>query len=370
MKGVKGVSKHAFIMIAGVVAGLFIWFQVVSIPAGVDAAAAFTGPQFIREVISQNDRITEVSFESPLPAQIKLDVVEENPSRINALTVLTREQEFQLETASKYYIAPTPEDSIRVARSLNFVKDNGDPTNVCGPLSIAILRDAGLVEPYIKLRDFWLLNPDNNRKLLEQTFSADRFSHITFSTALDEMDWNSFPLQPGDFLYLYAGQNGTFEHMLVVTRVDESGRVYSVTNHATTDGFIIDEVMLYDPNQPGTGKFHEWSLRKNNKLGTTGLGGFELWRLTQPIQVKSPQQESLARELDSVMSGYGGDWYVAVKNLNGKLIYDRQATVPVDIGSMMKLPVAMLFFKSLELQGVTPDEYEDYLSTEGPDRSY
>ena len=76
--------------------------------------------------------------------------------------------------------------------------------------------------------------------------------------------------------------------MLVVTRVDDNGRAYSVTNHATSDGFVIDEVMLYDPANPGLGKFSEWTNRQNNKIGTTGFGGFELWRLTQPVRETKP----------------------------------------------------------------------------------
>jgi hypothetical protein len=158
--------------------------------------------------------------------------------------------------------------------------------------------------------------------------------------------------------------------MLVVTRVDKFGRAYSVTNHATPEGFVIDEVMLYDPGNPGFGKFSEWTNRQNNKLGTTGFGGFELWRLTQPVRERSPYEESFARELDAVMDKYGGDWYVAVKNLNGGMLYERQAAVPVDVGSMIKLPVAMLFFKALELEGISPNDYGDYLVVEGPNLTY
>jgi hypothetical protein len=206
--------------------------------------------------------------------------------------------------------------------------------------------------------------------LLDQTFPAERFDHFQFSIPLNDMDWHAFPLKAGDFLYLYAGSGGTFEHMLVVTRVDEHGRAYSVTNHATPEGFVIDEVMLYDPANPGIGKFSEWTDRQNNKLGTTGFGGFELWRLTQPIRERSPLEESFARDLDTVMDNRGGDWYVAVKNLNGETLYQRQAAVPVDVGSMIKLPVAMLFFKSLELEGIAPYEYSEYLVEEGPNLSY
>jgi beta-lactamase class A len=128
--------------------------------------------------------------------------------------------------------------------------------------------------------------------------------------------------------------------------------------------------MLYDPANPGMGKFSEWTNRLNNKIGTTGFGGFELWRLAQPVREKNPYEESFARELDAVMDHHGGDWYMAIRNLNGGMLYERQAAVPVDVGSMIKLPVAMLFFKALELEGIAPSEYGDYLAEEGPGLTY
>ncbi len=158
--------------------------------------------------------------------------------------------------------------------------------------------------------------------------------------------------------------------MLVVTRVDGNGRAYAVTNHATSDGFVIDEVMLYDPAKPGLGKFSEWTNRQNNNNGRTGFGGFELWRLIHPIRERNPLEQSFAREFDSVMDNHGGDWYVAVKNLNGGLLYQRQAAIPVDVGSMIKLPVAMLFFKALEHEGISPNDYGAYLAEEGPNLTY
>jgi hypothetical protein len=90
-------------------------------------------------------------------------------------------------------------------------------------------------------------------------------------------------LYAGDFLYLFAGDSGSFEHMLVVSRVDESGRAFAVTNLNTTEGVVIREVMLYDPNEPGKGQFYEWTNRANDALGRTGYGGYWLWRLKAPL---------------------------------------------------------------------------------------
>jgi hypothetical protein len=96
------------------------------------------------------------------------------------------------------------------------------------------------------------------------------------------MDWHMNPLYPGDFIYIYAGTGGTFEHMLVVNRVDSDGRAYSVNNYLTPNGFIISEVLLYDPADPNAGMFSAWTARPNSKNGSTGFAGFEVWRLQTP----------------------------------------------------------------------------------------
>ena len=70
--------------------------------------------------------------------------------------------------------------------------------------------------------------------------------------------------------------------MLVVNRVDSHMRAYAVTNINTSDGFIMNEVMLYDPADPAAGIFHTWTETQLAILGSTGFGGFEVWRLRKP----------------------------------------------------------------------------------------
>jgi hypothetical protein len=153
---------------------------------------------------------------------------------------------------------------------------------ICGPLSLAILQSAGLIEsediiPY----DFWLLNPfiGKDRALINRVFPKEKYEDILFRPPINKFDWSAQPLQPGDFLFIKHGTGGNFDHILVVNRVDRQMRAYSVTNFGTPDGYIIDEVVLYDPNDPNVGIFHTWTEKENAALGSTGFGGFELWRL-------------------------------------------------------------------------------------------
>jgi hypothetical protein len=202
---------------------------------------------------------------------------------------LTWEQESRLYQTSLTFLADNHEDATVVVRDqIDYLLSDGeDPSLACGPISAVILRDAGLLPPDADIHGFWLLDPRtrSSQIVLETHFPKNRFEWYQFETGTHQFDFNAFPLLPGDFIYLYAGINGTFEHIITVTRVDEAGRAYTVSNLATEDGFVIRELMLYDPNNPGEGQFYAWMNREiNGMLGMTGDGGFDLWRPNAPAQ--------------------------------------------------------------------------------------
>lgn len=194
---------------------------------------------------------------------------------------LTREQQIALYQSSLKFIASDTRASKQVGETING-KGYGSPTLICGPLTLAIMQDAGLISnqeaiPY----DFWLLNPyiAKDRALIERVFPTDLYENTLYKTPLNKFDWKAFPLMPGDFLFIKHGTGGNFDHILVVNRVDAGGSAYAVTNYGAPDGFIINEVMLYDPNDAGAGIFHTWTKEQYAILGSTGFGGFEVWRL-------------------------------------------------------------------------------------------
>ncbi len=181
--------------------------------------------------------------------------------------------------AAQAYLAPDQEAAQAVARRLDF-SPYADPSNMCGPLAVAILRDAGVVQSGPSLAPYWLLDPRENSYLLRRLFPPARFCYRHFAQGPFQVDFSAFPLHVGDFLYLYAGTWGTFEHVLVVTRVDEQGRAYAVTNlNLRPEGYyVVREVLLYDPQRPGEGMFATWADYHHAAIGLTGLGGFDLWR--------------------------------------------------------------------------------------------
>jgi len=202
---------------------------------------------------------------------------------------LTWNQEQRLYEASLRFLAEDENDATDIVRDqIDYLESIAEhPSLVCGPLSAVVLRDAGLLPPDVDLHGFWLLDPRlrPSQIILETYFPEGRYEWYQFETGTHEFDFKEFPLLPGDFIYLYTGINGTFEHIITVSRVDQAGRAYTVSNLATEDGFVIRELMLYDPNDPGVGQFYDWMNREINAwLGMTGDGGFDLWRPVAPVQ--------------------------------------------------------------------------------------
>lgn len=196
---------------------------------------------------------------------------------------LSLRDQIRVYESSLKYVRTSPYKSRRLGEQING-PGYGAPSTICGPLSISILQEAGILNPDLDPHDYWMLNPDDvgARKLLANAFPPEKFGSSRIRLKLDEIDWKENPLYPGDFIYIYAGSGGNFEHMLVVNRVDSQGRAYAVTNHNTENGFIISEVLLYDPDKSDLGMFSTWTVWPNAELGSTGFAGFELWRLREP----------------------------------------------------------------------------------------
>ncbi len=266
-------------------------------------------------------------------------------------SVLTSAQKDRLYRASLEYVANTEAEAIRVARSLEYVENEGHPANMCGPLSVSILRDAGLVDRYLELHDFWLLNPRNQytvEYILEKTFPKESYLWYRTETAINEFDFEEFPLYTGDFIYLYAGPRGTFEHMITVTRVDAEGRAYTITAEVTNGSYLISEQMLYDPHNPGEGYFYDLTDPAYQKtLGNTGFGGFQLWRPTHPISDPTPEEAAFRNRMDKVFADYGGEWHVLVEEIGGEVYYALGINEIIHPASINKVPLALLFFEAL-----------------------
>jgi hypothetical protein len=224
---------------------------------------------------------TSIPIITPLPtATLSPTELMIESGEIKILGPLPAEAQIKLYEASLKFIAPTYALSKQMSVLINHERFS-DPSTTCGPLSIAILQSAGLLANILDPHDFFLLNPDlaKDREILDRAFPINLYDDTRYKIKINKVDWYAQPLLPGDFLYIYMGTDGNFEHMLVVNRVDSQGRAYSVTNYRTELGFVIKETKLYDPNDPTAGIFAQWTKARKQVLGSTGFAGYEVWRL-------------------------------------------------------------------------------------------
>ncbi len=169
-----------------------------------------------------------------------------------------------------------PAQADALARSLGY-SPQASAGLMCAPLSVYVLRQVGLAPPSEQPAAYWLLDPQRERDKVQRLFGQG-FLHDLLTGLPSRLDFRSRPFIPGDVLYFYSGSWGTFSHMMVVTYVDRAGRAYGLSNLNTPRGYIVREVMLYDPARPGVGQLARWNDPRWAWLGLTGFGGVEVWR--------------------------------------------------------------------------------------------
>lgn len=187
---------------------------------------------------------------------------------------LSLTQRETLASISLEYVAASNQEAKVVAKGIGLQ----GPGMMCGPLSATMLSRIGVLDSSVDPYQFYYLNPRPDKEMwkLKKMMPEDRFEYFEFDKPVGSFDFSSFPLYPGDFLYLFAGDYGSFEHMMTVTKVDEMGRAYSVTNlfemvdGKPTGGYVISEVVLYDPLVPDTGQFAIYNSSEYAQIGRTG----------------------------------------------------------------------------------------------------
>jgi hypothetical protein len=265
--------------------------------------------------------------------------------------------EIALISGSQKYIGT--ENAQLIVNQLGFVDGRSESvSNACGPLSIAILRDAGLLCDCVSLHDIWLLNlrePDSQLGLLYQNyFPPQLFDYIWVDESVRNYDFDSYPLQPGDWLFLFTAGNG-FDHMLTVTQVDQIGIAYTVTNIDRGEGFIISEEILYDPQNPTAGLFFELTDNERKNLGKTGTQGFLLVRRKGGLN----SIPLLNRDLDIAL-GDSAYWRIYVRDINsGEVLYESLPNQKFHSASMVKPPITLVALEILEGKGFQTSDFSE-----------
>ena len=243
-----------------------------------------------------------------------------------------------------------------VARRINFLGNGYEhPSNMCGPLAIRILQDARLLPQEINIKSFWGWNPRVNQ--YGQRILTENDYVLSHSNApISNTDFTNSPLYPGDLLYLYAGQEDTFEHIIAISRVDRAGKAYGVSNILkrsthSIDRYAIEELMLYDPAEPKKGWFAKWS-DPSSPSGWTGRGGFDLWRKRVPeytdVFLENPARRELRKNLSQLVETSQAQWQIWIKEVSGPVLYMHSDTDEVHPASSIKVLIAMLFSRYME----------------------
>lgn len=288
--------------------------------------------------------------------------------------VLSYAQQQRLIAAARAYLAPDDDTAIQMAVAIDFVEGPFEgASNMCGPLSIRILQDAGLLGRWVSRNDFWLLNPRDNLDTLQETFPTELYHWFSYESPFSAHDFSAEPLMAGDFIYLTASPSDTFEHIFVVTRVDSAGRAYTVSNFLTEAGMVIEERMLYDPQQPGVGQVYDWADRSiRNTIGITGSGGYQIWRVNDARSLDFAQRGParwLRDALDALFLNSSAAWYVQIEEIGGPLLYQFSPYSAFFPASTIKLPIALAAYAWIEEQDYT--NWSSFLEEKGAGgRSY
>jgi hypothetical protein len=250
---------------------------------------SLTEPEHFAMVTNTNmSEVLDIQITPSKTTDIKSKVTEEL-AQISELAdpvyQLKYSPEEALYHASLQFIAETPEEANLIAKKIDFLAgDSEDASNMCGPLSIAILKEAGLLPLEVDVHEAWLLCARENREdcfgmdtLKKVFFPPNKYEYIRVYESVKDYDFRSNPLQPGDWLYLFTFIHG-YDHMLVVTKVDEKGNPYTVTNVNWMEGFIISEMKLYDTENLEEGLFYDLTKIERRKIGLMGTEGFLLVR--------------------------------------------------------------------------------------------
>ena len=273
--------------------------------------------------------------------------------------------ESDLSEAATSYIAKTPQEAAKVSEIILFT--GASASNICGPLSVAIMLDWRLKDDLtievgdkaelsgIIPTDMWLASPggeSTNPSLFEHAFPTSKYESFRIKKNIGRVDFNDLDdageLKPGDFMFLTGG---SFTHFIVISRKDKQGRLYATSNipSSVIGEFIIDEVMLWDPKIK-TGFFRELVGGIGPEKATTGVDGFYLWR--KKVKTDNTARDSVTERyrnwfVNRLREQKGGKWHIHIQELGGKELFEWRDGIGYHPASTIKVPIAISVMKNI-----------------------
>jgi hypothetical protein len=337
--------------------------------AEVYSETSILQPPLIQTPIAREDLANDENAYSKIPEDIseEVDATEEELSVSEAFSQIANS-----------YIATDPKKAVEISRIIRSY-DMADSSNVCGPLAAAILlgwelqSDGTFSQPQyqqlssirmegIEPNNMWLGTPETTTLRFQAAFPPEEYDHWHITESIRDLDFSNIAglgeLEVGDFLYL---DGGMFTHYLTVTKKDDEGRIYTVTNFPNAEGdFIIDEVMLWDPEtEDGFFRILSTGIGPENKY--TGTKGFYLWRRRAPAEKLYTDplwQNTRDWLIEEFRNKQEGEWNVQIHDLENGKMFEWREGLPYHSASTIKVPIAVLTIRTLKQQYPDRDLFE------------
>jgi beta-lactamase class A len=123
----------------------------------------------------------------------------------------------------------------------------------------------------------------------------------------------------------------------------------STTTQQSTETKSIQPTKQLPTNSPSPTKTH---------IKTTQI----FPEATETIYPKYPE---LAERIDTIITQAGGRWHIVIKEVDGPIYYSLLTEQRINIASVVKVPIALLFFKALEEKGVSENQMVEHLNSTG-----
>ena len=106
----------------------------------------------------------------------------------------------------------------------------------------------------------------------------------------------------------------------------------------------------------------------------------QLTSTTAPTQTPSPVQPTktikttqsllsiqgeLTQNIEQIIAQTGGRWHIIIKEIDGSDLYILEPERRINIASVVKVPLALLFFEALEQKEIPEGQLREYLQTRG-----
>ncbi len=85
----------------------------------------------------------------------------------------------------------------------------------------------------------------------------------------------------------------------------------------------------------------------------------------QATQPNYPKHPELAENIDQIITQAGGRWHIVLKEVGGPTYYSLLTEQRINIASVVKVPIALLFFEALEEKGIAEHQLAEHLQSTG-----